>query len=505
MNAASRDVLIQLPVHRIDGGTSGVIVAGLVAFCLSGCTGVSTDRRAGDSFSAAAANQPVLPDSGELAAAMAPVFAEGMAKEGVPGAVVVLVADGRVVFAQGYGVAGLASRRPVDPATTIFPIASISKVFTATAVMQLADRGRLDLHADVNRYLTSARMPSKYGQPITAAHLLSHTSGLDELPGRRVRSTAELVPLGKFLATRLVRVHPPGIMTSYSTFGIALAGLLVEDVTHQPLEQYLAHDIWGPLGMTRTFITVPDSLKGDLATAYELDDGTPVPIPYELYQTPPASSIVSTALDMARFMVAHLARAKSGGRAILSDSAAELMQRQQATMHPRVPGWSYGFQLGEMNGQRILEHGGDIGGFSSLLVLLPDRGIGLFVAHHLESTNLRFDVKQAVLDQLFPDHSVAQAPVARPQDAERLRRFAGAYRANTFCHSCPDGGPNVQDFEVRANDDGTIAVWDQSWVPVDSLYFASLDGRRHIGFAEDSSGRIIALTAGSWKVLERIR
>jgi CubicO group peptidase (beta-lactamase class C family) len=472
---------------------------------LGACAGGPADRSRGESVARGSASSPVRPDSGELASALAPVVAEGMAKEHIPGAVLVLVANGRVVLAQGYGVADVASKRPVDPVTTIFPIASISKLFTATAVMQLADRGRLDLDADVNRYLRSARMPAKYGQPITAAHLLSHTSGLDELPGRRVRGRAELVPLGEFLSTRLVRVHPPGEMTSYSSFGIALAGQLVEDVAGLPFERYLARNIWSPLGMTRTFITVPDSLSGKLATAYELDDDKPVPVPYELYQTPPASAIVSTGVDMGRFMVAHLGRGGNGDGRILSDSAAELMQRPHATMHPKVPGWTYGFQVGDANGRRILEHGGDIGGFSSLLVLLPEEGIGLFIAHHLEGTNLRFDVKQAMLDRLFPDHRVAQAPVARARDAGGLRRFAGVYRANIFCHSCRDGGPNVQEFEVRANADGTITVWDQPWVPVDSLYFASLDGSRHIGFAEDSSGRITALTAGSWKVLERIR
>ena len=85
-----------------------------------------------------------------------------------------------------------------------------------------------------------------------------------------------------------------------------------------------------------------------------------------------------------------------------------------------------------------------------------------------------------------------------------MRRFAGTYRASIFCHSCPGGGPNVQDFEVAANDDGTIKVWDQRWVEVSPLYFVSSDGRGRIGFAEDKAGRIFALTAGSWRVLERV-
>ncbi len=451
------------------------------------------------------AGKPSAPiSSAGLAALVDPVFAKGMAEARIPGAAFVLVQDGRVVLAKGFGHADVASGRTVSPDETIFPIASISKVFTATAVAQLADRGRLDLDADVNRYLTSARVPPTYPQPVTAAQLLSHTAGLDEIPGRRVRSSAELLPLGRFLADRLVRVHAPGEMTSYSSYGVALAGVLIEDVSGLSYEEYLARNVWQPLGMTRTFLTVPSSSTGRLATAYELDGDTPVPIPYEIYQTPPTSSIVSTVEDMARFMIAHLQGGRFGEARILSAGAAARMHRQEATMHPLVPGFGLGFQLDDTNGRRLLEHGGDIGGFSSLMTLLPDEGVGFFVVHHLESQDLRFDVRRAILDRYFPDERSLRVPVPKSEAAERLRRFAGTYRANNFCHSCPDGGPNVQDFEVEANGDGTITVWGDRWVEVSPLYFLSVDGKRRLGFAEDNSGRIVALSAGSWRVVERI-
>jgi hypothetical protein len=295
-------------------------------------------------------------------------------------------------------------------------------------------------------------------------------------------------------------------MVGYSTYGIALAGVLVEDVSGLPYETYLARNVWQPLGMKRTFITTPAAFTGDLATAYELDEGkAAVAVPYEIYQTPPASSIVSTAADMARFMSAHLQNGRYGDARILSETAAESMHRQQATMHPRLPGWSYGFQTADTNGRRILEHGGDIGGFSSLMVLLPDEGVGFFIANHLEGADLRFKVREKILDRYFPDTRPVKVPVARPEAAASLRRFAGVYRANTFCHSCADGGPGVQDFQVTANDDGTITVWETRWVQVEPLFFRSPDGLRRIGFKEDASGRIIGLTAGSWRVLERIR
>ena len=431
-------------------------------------------------------------------------MAEGMAREGIPGAAFILVQGGRVVLAKGYGEANVAARRAWDPERTIFPIASITKLFTATAVMQLADRGLIDLHADVNRYLDSVRIPATYPQPVTAAHLLSHTAGFDELPGRRVRRASELMPLHRFLARRLIRVRPPGEMTSYSSYGMALAGLLVEDVSGMSYADYLRRHLFQPLAMTRSSVARGEVKGPDLAVAYEKDGDTLVPVPYEMYQTPPASSILSTASDMGHFLIAQLQNGRYGSGRILSDSVAVLMHRQYATMHPRVPGWTLGFQVNDLNGRYLIEHGGDIGGFSSLLTLLPEEGVGFFVVHHLEGSNLRFDIRQAILDRYFPRSRAPGIPRPDSSAAPGLRRLAGTYRASAYCHTCSDGGPNVQDFGVTANGDGTISVWDQRWIQSGPLYFVSADGIKHLGFAEDSSGRILGLTAGSWRVLERI-
>ncbi len=230
-----------------------------------------------------------------------------------------------------------------------------------------------------------------------------------------------------------------------------------------------------------------------------------MPVPYEMYQTPPASSILSTAADMGHFLVAQLQNGRYGSARILSDSAAALMHRQYATMHPRLPGWTLGFQVNDLNGRYLIEHGGDVGGFSSLLTLLPEEGVGFFVVHHLEGSNLRFDLRQAILYRYFPRLRAAEVPRPDSAAAPELRRLAGAYRASIYCHTCRDGGPNVQDFRVTANGDGTISAWDQRWIQRSPLYFVSADGTKHLGFWEDRSGRVRGLTGGSWKVLESFR
>ncbi len=443
--------------------------------------------------------------SEELAKFLDTFVPDLMREEHIPGAAFVFVQDGKVVLSKGFGYADLEGKKTVDPGKTIFPIGSISKVFTATALVQLADRKKIDLKADVNLYLKKLKVPKTYDQPITSAHLLSHTSGLDEIrPGTQAGSANKILPLHEFLKDRLVLVHLPGVVTSYSTYGITLAGLLVEEVSGVSYETYLHRNIWEPLQMNHTYISTPPHMTGDVAIAYGAEDGTPTIVPYEWYHTTPASSIRSTAEDMSNFLIAHLQCGDFRGQRILSANAACEMHRTQSTTHPKMPGWTYGFQEDDTNGLRILEHGGDIAGFGSLLVLLPGENTGFFIVHHIEGGNLRFTVKQKLLDRYFPDKRPIDVPVPTPDSKGELKRFAGLYRGNLFCHTCKNPLP-VAEVEVTANDDGTITVWDDRWVQTSPLFFVRLDGKRKIAFQEDKTGRILQMSAGSWKVMEKVK
>jgi CubicO group peptidase (beta-lactamase class C family) len=431
------------------------------------------------------------------------VMTAEMAKQQIPGAAFVLVEDGRVVLAKGYGLADVEKKKPVDPAKTIFPIASITKVFTATAVVQLADRGKLDLDADVNRYLKKIRVPA--GPPVTARHLLTHTAGLDELRGRMLQSADErMQTLDEFLATRLIRVRPPGALTAYSSFGTALAGLLVEDVSGLSYERFLTVNLWAPLKMNHTHITTPDTQRDDRAVAYELDGDKLVAIPWERYHTAPASSINSTAADMGRYMLAILGEGTLDGERVLSEKAVREMTSQQITMHPRIPGFGYVFQMSDTNGQRIVEHGGNIGGFHSLMALLPEHETGFYVVAHREGADLRSPLRKAILDRWFADPNPPPAPKLDPSAAPRLKKLEGTYRASIWCHTCPFDPDRVQDFRVSVNADGSLKIWDERWIEVSPLFFRSPDGKRRIGFHEDAKDNVTALTSGSWMVLERL-
>ena len=298
----------------------------------------------------------------ELAGLFDPVFREQMQKLHIPGAVVSIVKNGQIIFAKGYGVADLEKKTPVIPNKTIFRIGSITKVFTATAVMQMVDRGKIRLTDDVNNYLKDVRVPDTFAQPITFANLLTHTSGLDEIsPGRRTSNEAEVVPLNAFLKTRIVRHLPPDQIISYSTYNPALAAYAIEQIAGIPFKAYLQTNVFEPVGMNHTSITaVKRKYQEDLATGYQYAEGKFEKLPFQWFHTYPASDINSTATDMARFMIANLQYGIIDGKRILSERASREMQSPHFRNHPRIPGWTYGFYEGELNNFKFLEHGGSM-------------------------------------------------------------------------------------------------------------------------------------------------
>ena len=458
------------------------------------------------------ANVSVAPvgliDSAELASFVDTLIAAQMAKENIPGAVFVLVRDGRILYQKGYGFANIARRQPVDPERTIWRIGSISKVFTATAIVQLADRGRLRLTDDVNSYLTRFKVPGTFPQPVTFQHLLTHTAGFDEIrPGTRAETAAGVLPLGDFLAKRLIRLRPPGRTISYSTYGVTLGGFLVEQISGMDFETYLTRNVWRPLAMNRSSIVVPDSLRADLAQGYEYDNGVNKLADWEWYHTTPASSINASATDMGRFIIAHLQNGRSGNVRVMSARASFDMHRQHATSHPGLAGFAFGFYEEFTNGERLLEHGGNVEGFSAQLTLIQARGIGFFIASQHEPARLREVVQSALLNHYFPVKSKPPPAVPVPGYRERAARFAGTYELNQFCHSCGLGRREFPRIEVRANGDGTISITGNPdpLVEVAPLFFRRVTGTGGAAFQEDATGRVTVLAGDSWLVFERIK
>ncbi|MGH7712457.1 MAG: serine hydrolase domain-containing protein, partial [Gemmatimonadaceae bacterium] len=275
-----------------------------------------------------------------------------MAKRHIPGAVLAVVFEGRVVLVRGYGFADLESRRRVDPDRTRFSLASVTKVVTATAALQLVERGQLDLMADVNTRLRSFQLEPYRGSSVTLHHLLTHTAGFEErLTGIVCRSESEREQLATYLARSMPhRFARAGEVPSYSNHGMSIAALLVEEASGQRFDDYVAKEILVPLQMRRSGFQPTAEAAPDMATAYQFVDGHHLPQGRDCVRSLGAGGLATAGSDMARFMIAQLeGGAYEGGRIMRAETMDRLHARQFA---PRegLSGWAYGFWEDIRNG-----------------------------------------------------------------------------------------------------------------------------------------------------------
>jgi len=381
----------------------------------------------------AAGAPPVV--SEEVSAFFNKVVPEEMAGAGTPGAVVSLVHDGQCVFSKGYGTARRGEDFPVDPSATLFRVASISKVVCTIAVLQLAEQGKLSLTDDINRYLTDLHVPGK--PPVTLDNLLTHTAGFDDrFLGMGAPTPESLIPLGPYLADNLPpRVMPPGKYISYSNHGFALAGHIVECVSGLPFAEYVQRNIFEPLGMTHSTFTLVPTSDTPLATGYDYYLGRYHEARYDYPETVPASSLATTANDMAILMRALLGGGEYSGIRILHPETVQTMFKQHFSHHPDLPGRAYAFDEQYQGSIRRLEHTGLIWGFASLLMLIPEEGTGLFVSGTADNGRLYHMIRGRFLHRYFPSCSTIPAPPVPAGIADRLRGAAGYYRHNRYCRT----------------------------------------------------------------------
>jgi CubicO group peptidase (beta-lactamase class C family) len=326
--------------HPIRLASLGTVLA-LVLMTVAAPAGAGLDEGATTPASAYS-----LGDPQELEAFVDGVLAAQLDEQHIAGAVVVVVQDGKVLLAKGYGFADVEKDVPVDAERTLFRPGSISKLFTWTAVMQLVEQGQIDLDADVNAYLTRFQLPATYPQPITMLDLMAHVPGFEDRSDNLFKSTPEeLTSLEDYLdETNPARVYAPGTVPAYSNYGTALAGYIVEQVAGHPYEQYIQENIFQPLGMEHSSFRqpLPAELAPDMSQGYRFN-GQFSAAPFELCQGSPAGALSATGSDMARFMLAHLQDGSYDGGRILGPETARLMQTQSYTFDPGLPGMAHGF------------------------------------------------------------------------------------------------------------------------------------------------------------------
>jgi CubicO group peptidase (beta-lactamase class C family) len=381
-----------------------------------------------------------------------------------PGATVVIIQDGKITLKAGYGFADIRARTPVDPDRTRFRVASISKLFTATAIMQLVEQGKVDLNADVNTYLTGFKIPPTYAEPVTLANILTHTAGFDDkYVGMSAPLTGMVEPLGQYLAQSMPpRVLPPGKMFAYSNHAFALAGHVVEGASGQDFNAYVQEHILTPLGMNSSTFGVPYPVPPEIAVPYFKggDEGGFKRVELDRMRIGPAGDLITTADDIAKFMLVHMNQGVYGDdEHLLSQQTIERMHAQHFTQVEGLDGWAYGFMEGHRNGVRWIGHDGSWLGFCSQLAMVPGTKTGFFVAYN---GDCRFaasaPLRKGLFDVLWPSRG---EPVAEtnPTAEMRAQQLVGTYMSvrrarSDFTVMAAAAGQ----FSVSAPGEGRLAV-----------------------------------------------
>jgi CubicO group peptidase (beta-lactamase class C family) len=332
----------------------------------------------------ASARTPARIDDGELRQRVQQI----LNRHPVVGMAIGVVRNGRLDFFHAHGFADIASATPIDQ-DTVFRVASITKTFTAIAVLQLVERGLLDLDLPAARYLrVYTLVPAKPSfRAATIRHLLTHTAGVPEvrrpsdvvarLFGELVRFGEPLPPLADYYGGGLRIDAEPGSRYIYTDHDFATLGQIVQDVSGQPVADYMRENIFRPLGMADTDLVRTKPIAARLATGYDIGRRGPKRIPdYDVISVG-GGAAYSTPRDMARYLAALLGGGANEHGSVLKPDTLALMFAAQYQPDHRLPGVGLAFTRFDLDGHPAVEHGGILPGFISQVCVAPQDGVAV--------------------------------------------------------------------------------------------------------------------------------
>ncbi len=347
-----------------------------------------------------------------------------MKEYAVPGSVFAMVQDGKMLLAKGYGVADVETGRPVDPGQTLVRAYSVSKSFTATGAMQLVEAGQLSLTENVNRYLQLFKLPDTFPEPVTLAHLLTHTAGFFDTGNDSLLARGKLrtMSLGEWLKAYLPpRKKPVGAEVQYSNFGTSLAGYLIEITSGLPYAQYMQQRVLDPLGMVTSSFLWPDQLPAIDEAKVAIGDAR-IDVGYPIrhmtsnegdFANTPAANLLTTAEEMTHFMIAHLNGGEYAGKLVLSAHGVAAMHepyKQPVNDWVKAPNMKndvgYGFFWRDIKDHKFrwLFHSGGWDGSLSDMELQPEHNLGYFFWSNQggdDHRKLRVELNAAIADRFF--------------------------------------------------------------------------------------------------------
>jgi CubicO group peptidase (beta-lactamase class C family) len=466
------------------------------------------------SISAPAASAPAAMTSADVSAFLDGVVPLQLKRENIAGAMVIVVKDGKVLYAKGYGYSDVKAEKSVTTDATLTRPGSVSKLFTWTAVMQLVEQGKIDLDRDINDYL-DFKIAAKYSKPITMRNLMTHTPGFEEtIQGLIVENQTGIPSLGDYLKNHQPeRVFPPGDTPAYSNYGATLAGYIVQRVSGMPFDDYVEKNIFQPLDMQHSTFRqpLPDNLKPLMSDGYRVASGKAEP--FEIVVPAPAGSLSTTADDISHFMLAHLQDGEYNGQRILQPATVQWMHSRQYAPNPAVNGMCLGFYEEVRNGQRIIGHGGDTVYFHSDLHLIPAAGVGFFVSYNSVGKS-EISPRTALWDQFLDRYFPYTIPAAHPPASavEDAKLVAGQYMSSrgAFTNIFSFSG-FLGELSVSAKPDGTILTDDmktlagepKQWQEIAPLVYREKGNQDLLAFNRNRDGDLRASVDFPFEVMDR--
>ena len=358
----------------------------------------------------------------------------------LPALSIALVDDQKVVWARGYGFADPQAKTPAT-SDTVYRVGSVSKLFTDLAVMQLVERGALDLDAPITRVLPDFKPVNRFDTPITLRQLMSHRSGLVREP-----------PIGNYFdpdepsLERTVKslngtelVYAPESHLKYSNAGLAVVGFVLEQTQKQAFPRYVYRTILDPLGMKHSSLEADPAVTKDLAKAVMWTyDGREFPAPTFTLGENPAGGLYTTVNDLSRFLSMLFAGGKAGDNVIVKPETLEQMWKPQYAKPGDERAFGLGFMVSSLDGHRRVGHGGAVYGFATELDALPDDKLGVVVVtsrdcangvtSHIADVALRqmLAVKQGRGGVAPPLPKIDETTAVKAEDA---RKLAGKYKS----------------------------------------------------------------------------
>ncbi len=421
----------------------------------------------------------------------------------IAGASVLVMQNGQVLLEKGYGYSDVKKKTPVDPTTTIFRLASISKLFTWVSVMQLVEQHKLDLDTDINQYLDFKIRPA-FNKPITLRNLMTHTGGFEETINDIIfTNPKQAVSLRQFLIdNQPMRIYPPGEIPAYSNYGVGLASYIVQRVSGQPFQQYVQQHIFTPLGMTHSTFDqpLPSRLKWTDSLGYRGDTTKP-PVGFEFFNPVGAGGISSTAADMGRFGQALLNGGQLDGHRILQTETLAQMWTPQYSANQDLPPICMGFYQDWRNNLRWIGHQGDLIAFHSLFFMEPSQKIVLFVSYNSSggASKPRPEIIDFFSDRYFP------GPLTFPflkTPASQLKDIEGRYESTRRADSTRLKLEALfSQHSARINKEGELTLSGArdlrghivKWRPIGKDLWQTEEGQGRLFAIRNASGKIVRL------------